>query len=68
MIRHMVMLKINLDFDERGERCGLRLLTNDLTRGVGRATKQSTEKNDSSMKTSSFVDSMNLEDKVQKLL
>ena len=60
------MHKLNLDFDERGERCGVRLLSYDLTRGVGRATKATTVE-DSKSKSSSFIDSRNISDKIEEL-
>lgn len=66
IIRETVLHRLNLDFDERGERCGVRLLSYDLTRGVGRATKATTVE-DSHSKSSSFIDSNNISDKIEEL-
>ena len=60
VIRQTVMSTLNLDFDERGDRCGIKLLTEDLKNGVGRSTKHSTVES-KSRQSSSFVNSENLE-------
>ncbi len=60
VIRQTVMATLNLDFDERGDKCGVKLLSQDLKNGVGRAVKNSTIQSNS-RHSSSFVNSENLE-------
>ena len=59
LIRQTVMSRVNMDFDFRGERCGYKLFSQDLERGVGRATKDSTF-DSATIQSSSFVDSENM--------
>lgn len=67
VIRQSLMYRLNEDLDPRGERCGYKLLTQDLHFGVGRCMKESANAS-SLLKSSSFVDSSNMSQKQFEIL